>query len=89
LLAGLISVRGSFGGRICTGGHNNNPPDWDENLIFVEDNDGPHGTKGKADNKVKQAQNQTWCQVGISAIEFTRPQPYGDHLAYDQAEMEE
>jgi transposase len=21
----------------------------------VEDNDGPHGTKGKADNKVKQA----------------------------------
>ena len=30
-------------------------PEWDENLIFVEDNDGPHGTKGKADNKVKQA----------------------------------
>jgi transposase len=30
-------------------------PEWDENLIFVEDNNELHGTKGKADNKVKQA----------------------------------
>ncbi|KAF7503136.1 hypothetical protein GJ744_004278 [Endocarpon pusillum] len=29
-------------------------PEWDENLILIEDNDGPHGTKGKANNKVKQ-----------------------------------
>jgi hypothetical protein len=29
-------------------------PEWDKNLIFVEDNNGPHSTKGKADNKVKQ-----------------------------------
>jgi hypothetical protein len=28
-------------------------PEWDKNLIFVEDNDGLYGTKGKADNKVK------------------------------------
>lgn len=30
-------------------------PEWDENLIFMEDNDGSHGMKGKVDNKVKQA----------------------------------
>ena len=30
-------------------------PEWDENLILIEDNDGPHGTKGVANNKVKQA----------------------------------
>jgi transposase len=29
-------------------------PEWDENLILIEDNDGPHGTKGESDNKVKQ-----------------------------------
>jgi hypothetical protein len=29
--------------------------EWDENLIFIEDNDGPYGTKDKANNKVKQA----------------------------------
>jgi transposase len=29
-------------------------PEWDENLILVENNDGPHGTKGESDNKVKQ-----------------------------------
>jgi hypothetical protein len=33
-------------------------PKWDENLIFIEDNDGPHRTKGQADNKVKQAKRR-------------------------------
>ena len=29
-------------------------PEWDENLILIEDNDGPHDTKGVINNKVKQ-----------------------------------
>ncbi|ERF71509.1 hypothetical protein EPUS_00498 [Endocarpon pusillum Z07020] len=28
-------------------------PDWDKDSILIEDNDGPHGTKGKGPNKVK------------------------------------
>jgi DDE superfamily endonuclease len=28
-------------------------PDWDKKSTFVEDNDGPHGTRGKAENPVK------------------------------------
>jgi hypothetical protein len=31
------------------------PPDWQEDWILVEDNDGPHSTRGKTYNKVKQA----------------------------------
>jgi transposase len=33
-------------------------PEWDENLIFREDNNGPYRTKGQADNKVKQAKRR-------------------------------
>ncbi len=28
-------------------------PEWDKDCVLIEDNDGPHGTKGKAFNKVK------------------------------------
>ncbi len=28
-------------------------PEWDKNCVLIKDNDGPHGTKGKAFNKVK------------------------------------
>ncbi|KAF7502236.1 hypothetical protein GJ744_006419 [Endocarpon pusillum] len=28
-------------------------PEWDKDCVLVEDNDGPHGTKDKAFNKVK------------------------------------
>jgi hypothetical protein len=28
-------------------------PNWDKDFILFEDNDGPDGIKGKADNKVK------------------------------------
>jgi transposase len=28
---------------------------WDNEMILLEDNDGPHGTRGKGDNKVKKA----------------------------------
>ena len=30
-------------------------PNWQEDWILIEDNDGPHGTRGKAHNKVKEA----------------------------------
>jgi DDE superfamily endonuclease len=33
-------------------------PDWQEDWILVEDNDGPHGTRGKTYNKVKQAKTR-------------------------------
>jgi DDE superfamily endonuclease len=33
-------------------------PNWDKDWILVEDNDNAHGTRGKADNKVKQAKRR-------------------------------
>jgi hypothetical protein len=33
-------------------------PTWDDDFILLEDNDGPHGTQGKGDNKVKQAKRR-------------------------------
>lgn len=32
--------------------------DWREDWVLVEDNDNAHGTRGKADNKVKQLKRQ-------------------------------
>ena len=28
-------------------------PNWDKDYVLIEDNDGPHGTKGKSPNKIK------------------------------------
>jgi transposase len=30
-------------------------PEWKKDYVLIEDNDGPHGTKGKGPNKVKAA----------------------------------
>jgi hypothetical protein len=34
------------------------PKDWQEDWILVEDNDGPHGTKGEGFNPVRKAKER-------------------------------
>ncbi|ERF71608.1 hypothetical protein EPUS_00597 [Endocarpon pusillum Z07020] len=40
-------------------------PDWDKSCVLIEDNDGPHGTKGKGFNKVKALKDHLGIQYHL------------------------